>query len=103
MVSTTVPVESHDLSHQVEDQHSSNGSDAVAQQPGTTVETTTQEKKTPSAPSVNFWNARKETLKPSAEAEAEKRVESITENIKEVTLGKRFSCLHHYYSHKVML
>ncbi|GJJ67858.1 la-related protein 1 [Entomortierella parvispora] len=86
MVSATVPVESHDLSHQVEVQHSNNGSDVVAQQPDSTVETPTQEKKTPSAPAVNFWNARKETLKPTAEAEAEKRVESIIENIKEVTL-----------------
>lgn len=41
-----------------------------------------------SVPSANIWNARKEAMKPSAEADAEKRVESIIENIKEVTLGK---------------
>jgi la-related protein 1 len=86
MVSTTVPVESHDLSHQVEDQHASNGSDNAAQQQPEIA--AAPEKKTPSAPVVNFWSVRKETLKPSAEAAAEKRVESIIENIKEVTLGK---------------
>ncbi|KAG0045286.1 La ribonucleoprotein domain member 1B [Gryganskiella cystojenkinii] len=84
MVSTTVPVESHDLSHQVEEQHASNGSDVAVHRSAETT-SSTAEKKTSSAPTVNFWNVRKETMKPNAEAEAEKRVESVIENIKEVT------------------
>jgi hypothetical protein len=48
-------------------------------------------------PSGNVWNARKEAMKPSTEADAEKRVESIIENIKEVTLGKSYSFFFGWY------
>jgi la-related protein 1 len=55
----------------------------------------------PSVPSVNVWDARKGAMKPpistSAEQDAEKRVESIIENIKEVTLGKSGGILMNAY------
>ncbi|KAG0369139.1 hypothetical protein BC939DRAFT_452614 [Gamsiella multidivaricata] len=89
MVSSTVPVEGSD--HSVEEQTSqqtvvSQEQQQQAQQDSVATETTTMEKKTPAAPTVNFWKVRKEAMKPSDEVEAEKRVESIIENIKEVTL-----------------
>ncbi|GJJ75070.1 la-related protein 1 [Entomortierella parvispora] len=45
-----------------------------------------------SSPQVNVWEARKEAMKPSAfnaEADAEKRVEGLIENTKEVTLDAK--------------
>src|SRR5690554_4030077 len=97
MVSTTVPMETN--GHRVEEHTSGKASevpeqhhDAAApvesQVAAATATAATTEKMAPVAPTVNFWNVRKETMKPTAEAEAEKRVESIIENIKEVTLGK---------------
>ncbi|KAF9184131.1 La ribonucleoprotein domain member 1B [Haplosporangium sp. Z 11] len=99
MVSTTVPVETND--HHVEEHISSKASEVPEQhhdaaapvESQATVATptpTATEKKAPAAaPAVNFWNARKETMKSTAEAEAEKRVETIIENIKEVTLDAK--------------
>ncbi|KAK3832972.1 MAG: hypothetical protein JOS17DRAFT_741186 [Linnemannia elongata] len=94
MVSSTVPAETID--NHVED-HT-----AVSQQSVTTPATTPSteqtsapaaEKKIPSAPAVNPWKLpRKDAAaKPASnpEAEAEKRVESIIENIKEVTLDAK--------------
>ncbi|KAF9540721.1 La ribonucleoprotein domain member 1 [Mortierella hygrophila] len=75
MVASTVPVDKHD-SHGKE--HSTTAT--VAHPPAAAATAT------PSVPSVNVWSARKEAMKPSAETDAEKRVESIIENIKEVTL-----------------
>ncbi|KAI1314970.1 La ribonucleoprotein domain member 1 [Mortierella claussenii] len=114
MVSTTVPQESN--GHHVEEQHTKNNNNTAAMEPleqtdssaasSTESSATTQEsieKKAPSAPAVNIWEVRKETMKPAtsatsasaatssstAEADAEKRVESIIENIKEVTLDAK--------------
>lgn len=104
MVSSTVPAETID--NHVED-HT-----AVSQQSVTTPATTTSteqtsapaaEKKIPSAPVVNPWKLpRKDAAaKPvsNPEAEAEKRVESIIENIKEVTLGKLPFCHLFFFLH----
>lgn len=78
MVSATVPVDKHET--HVEEHASSSAT--------THVPSSDDAKKTASAP-VNVWKVRKEAMKaPSAESDAEKRVESIIENIKEVTLGK---------------
>lgn len=74
MVVSTVPVDKHD-SHGKED-------------PTTATAAHTSAAGATNSPSVNVWDVRKEAMKPSAEADAEKRVESIIENIKEVTLGK---------------
>lgn len=78
MVSATVPVDKHET--HVEEHESSSST--------THAPSADDAKKTTSAP-VNVWKVRKEAMKaPSAESDAEKRVESIIENIKEVTLGK---------------
>ncbi|KAF9180779.1 La ribonucleoprotein domain member 1B [Haplosporangium sp. Z 767] len=61
-----------------------------------TTVTATADKPVSTAPPLNVWKVHKETAKPAAagpssnpEAEAEKRVESIIENIKEVTLDAK--------------
>ncbi|KAG0272437.1 La ribonucleoprotein domain member 1 [Linnemannia exigua] len=87
MVASTVPVDktdSHGHGHGHGEEHSS----ATAAAPVSAAAS-------PSVPSVNVWAARKEAMKPhvssssNAEADAEKRVESIIENIKEVTLDAK--------------
>lgn len=91
MVSSTVPAEAID--NHVED-HTMTTPAATTTAPSSEQSApaaAAAEKKIPSAPAVNPWKLpRKEALKPvsNPEAEAEKRVESIIENIKEVTLGK---------------
>ncbi|KAF9932538.1 La ribonucleoprotein domain member 1 [Linnemannia zychae] len=50
----------------------------------------------PSVPSVNVWSARKEAMKPSAttdstEGDVKKRVESVTENMKDIALDTKES------------
>ncbi|KAG0335433.1 La ribonucleoprotein domain member 1 [Podila horticola] len=79
MVSATVPVDKHET--HVEEHESSSST--------THAPSADDAKKTTSAP-VNVWKVRKEAMKaPSAESDAEKRVESIIENIKEVTLDAK--------------
>ncbi|KAF9389160.1 La ribonucleoprotein domain member 1 [Podila verticillata] len=74
MVSATVPVDKHET--HVEEHAASSTAPA-------------EDAKKTSAP-VNVWKVRKEAMKaPSAESDAEKRVESIIENIKEVTLDAK--------------
>ncbi|KAF8975116.1 La ribonucleoprotein domain member 1B [Entomortierella lignicola] len=100
MVSTTVPVESND--HHVEEHISTESIDATTSaESAQDTPTETTEKKITSAPTVNFWKVRTETMKPittnttstttlnSVESDAQKRVESIIENIKEVTLDAK--------------
>ncbi|KAF9134596.1 La ribonucleoprotein domain member 1 [Mortierella sp. 14UC] len=97
MVSSTVPAETID--NHVEDQTVASQTTATATSSEQTATTTEQsapaaaaEKKIPSAPAVNPWKLpRKDAVKPASnpEAEAEKRVESIIENIKEVTLDAK--------------
>ncbi|KAF9111409.1 La ribonucleoprotein domain member 1B [Mortierella sp. AM989] len=96
MVSATVPMESND--HHVEERLSGETIEdkTTFSQETSTLTTSTEavEKKVSSAPAVNFWKVRTETMKPvtvntasnSVEADAQRRVESIIENIKEVTL-----------------
>lgn len=73
MVSATVPVDQHET--HVEE-HAASSTAPL------------EDAKKTAAP-VNVWKVRKEAMKaPSVESDAEKRVESIIENIKEVTLGK---------------
>ncbi|KAF9436144.1 La ribonucleoprotein domain member 1B [Entomortierella beljakovae] len=115
MVASTVPAESNDH-YRMESSISVNSVDSSETTTTTTSTTTTTavsitttqhtttttetiEKKTPSPPAVNVWNVRKEAMKPtttttdtapvSAEVDAQKRVESIIENIKEVTLDAK--------------
>ncbi|KAF9905821.1 La ribonucleoprotein domain member 1 [Lobosporangium transversale] len=100
MVCATTPMESND--HLVKENNApevqeNNNPSTSTSQPAAMQEPV--EKKTPPAPTVNFWKARKETMKPTttsmtassstAEAEAEKRVETIIESIKEVTLDAK--------------
>ncbi|KAG0324832.1 La ribonucleoprotein domain member 1B [Dissophora globulifera] len=97
MVSSTVPVESND--HVVAEHTTSNASEAPAHNNNDSATTTTDapasetvEKKIPSAPAVNVWKVRKEAMKPStstAESEGERRLESVTGDIKEVTLDSK--------------
>ncbi|KAF9377503.1 La ribonucleoprotein domain member 1B, partial [Mortierella sp. AD011] len=44
---------------------------------------------TPSIPSVNVWDVRKETMKPTSGDDAEKQIDSATEQIKGVALGSK--------------
>ncbi|KAG0258051.1 La ribonucleoprotein domain member 1B [Mortierella polycephala] len=69
---------------------------AAAAAAATTTGTVTADKPASPAPPVNVWKVHKETVKPTAaasssnpEADAAKRVESIIENIKEVTLDAK--------------
>ncbi|KAG0208020.1 La ribonucleoprotein domain member 1B [Mortierella sp. GBA30] len=92
MVSSTVPVESIDNHVEEHDSHNVSEAPEHHDSPATTEPTTAA--KAPAAPAVNFWKIRKETMKPVAvasnpEAEAEKRVETIIESIKEVTLDAK--------------
>ena len=92
MVASTVTVEKSD-SHGDEHHHSNNYKSTTNQNHAQPQEAAAHApvSASPSVPAVNVWNARKEAMKPATsnpEAEAEKRVESIIENIKEVTLGK---------------
>ncbi|KAG0200458.1 La ribonucleoprotein domain member 1 [Mortierella sp. NVP41] len=96
MVSSTAPAETID--NHVEAQNVSQTtttleqSTASSEQQQQSAPVTTTEKKIPAAPAVNPWKLpRKEPVKPvsNPEAEAEKRVESIIENIKEVTLDAK--------------
>ncbi|KAG9062034.1 La ribonucleoprotein domain member 1 [Linnemannia hyalina] len=93
MVSSTVPSETID--NHVED-HTAVSQSVTTPATTTSTEQTSApapEKKIPSAPAVNPWKLpRKDAaVKPASnpEAEAEKRVESIIENIKEVTLDAK--------------
>ena len=114
MVSSTVPVESN--GHLVEEQTSNKAIEASESHatPAATTEpvavaTGTPEKKAPTAPPVNFWKTRKEALKPTATAssttvaDADKRTESIVENIKAVTLGKSSFSLSLSHTHTLSL
>ncbi|KAF9999702.1 La ribonucleoprotein domain member 1 [Entomortierella chlamydospora] len=97
MVSTTVPEEFND--RHVEEHISSETVETVTLTESVSVTSTeTSEKKVSSAPAVNFWKVRTETMKPvtvtnttsnSPETDAQRRVESIIENIKEVTLDAK--------------
>ncbi|KAG0053644.1 La ribonucleoprotein domain member 1B [Gryganskiella cystojenkinii] len=84
MAASTVPVEKND--HPEESHHSTGSHES------TKATATAPTISTPASPVVNVWEARKEAMKPSAlhhEAEVEKRVEGLIENIKEVTLDAK--------------
>lgn len=98
MAASTVPVDKNDNhseeSHRVE----STGHETAATGAHSTHASTAGS----SLPQVNVWEARKEAMKPSAlnaEAEAEKRVEGLIENIKGVTLGKSSALCNSASSH----
>jgi la-related protein 1 len=96
MVSSTVPAEtidSHVEDHTVTTAAATTTAPTSSEQSAPAPAAAVAEKNIPSAPAVNPWKLpRKDAVKPvsNPEAEAEKRVESIIENIKEVTLGKCF-------------
>jgi len=87
MAASTVPVDKNDNHSGESHRAESNGHETAA----TAAHSTHAPTAGSSSPQVNVWEARKEAMKPSAlnaEAEAEKRVEGLIENIKGVTLGK---------------
>ncbi|KAF9985913.1 La ribonucleoprotein domain member 1 [Mortierella antarctica] len=99
MVSSTVPVDP--IENHVEEQPSHIAADVCEQSaPATEAAAAESDKaaapKAAAAPAVNFWKVREVAMKPAAapaagnpEADAEKRVETILENIKEVTLDAK--------------
>jgi len=101
MVSSTVPAEnigSHVEEHAPASQQATTAVDKTSPEQAQQQSASTApaaEKKLPAAPAVNPWKLPRKDAAPAKpvvasnpEAEAEKRVESIIENIKEVTLGK---------------
>ncbi|KAF9920405.1 La ribonucleoprotein domain member 1B [Linnemannia zychae] len=92
MVSSTVPADT--IGNHVENQTTKVATTTTPSEQTSTESAApaTAEKKIPAAPAVNPWKLpRKDVAKPASnpDAEAEKRVETIIENIKEVTLDAK--------------